>query len=576
MVHLVTGYAGFEHITSADQGSFNASFFGKGQFVMEAGKQMKAEIIDNHTVRVSDGDILMHGRHIRIPPDNYEEMTITTGTAGKNRVDLICMTYEKNTVDGTETAYMEVIKGIESEDSPQIPEYIVGDVLDGAEKNQMPLYSVTIAGVVLSEISCLFKTIPTYKTLAEKYEREFIQTCENHLGALGIIDTMNGIMSNDKSDQLTGALALKEYSVAVDEALNSKAGSNHTHDYLPLSGGIMNGPIQWFSDEVGHGALIGALQGSSGNQFCMAPDGWATTEALQSILYLGYLNGELQIRPRVDGAPWYLTGFRTKFNSGDNNNPTDWADVAVMESGEEHSSLWRKVSLFFKNVRYLWKLMGNTSLSGIGDGTVTGAVSALNSLLSGKASNGHTHDERYYTKAEVNALSNGAVHGGILEHWGIITENGQRFTSYVTGYYQVVSSNLVNLYFDVLLNEGYGNTSYTQHTHAFDEITLRAALGVSTLSWDNRQTTADCILGPTAIAEIQNADTKTILLAMNTVYSGCFSGYRANVDGRITRHYHSNGTVNMGGHIYTCGPNAPVLMRQGNIWRITIIGATYA
>lgn len=162
---------------------------------------------------------------------------------------------------------------------------------------------------------------------------------------------------------------------------NGKADANHSHDYLPLSGGIMNGPIQWFSNEVGHGALIGAFQYSHGNQFCLAPDGWATVESLQSILYLGYVDGELQIKPRTNGAPWYLTGFRSKFNSGDNDNPTGWADVAVMESGEEHSSLWRKISLFCKNVRYLWKLMGNTSLSGIGDGTVTGAISALNTGL---------------------------------------------------------------------------------------------------------------------------------------------------------------------------------------------------
>ena len=37
-----------------------------------------------------------------------------------------------------------------------------------------------------------------------------------------------------------------------------------------------------------------------------------------------------------------------------------------------------KVSTMFKNLRYLWKLLGNTSLSGIGDGTVTGAIDALN------------------------------------------------------------------------------------------------------------------------------------------------------------------------------------------------------
>ncbi len=69
------------------------------------------------------------------------------------------------------------------------------------------------------------------------------------------------------------------------------------------------------------------------------------------------------------------------FTSGDSISPTGWANVDLITSGEKHSSLWRKVSLFTKNMRYLWKLMGSTSLSGIGDGTVTGAISALNTGL---------------------------------------------------------------------------------------------------------------------------------------------------------------------------------------------------
>lgn len=93
--HLVTGYKGSEHIKSADQGSFNAAFFGSGQFVMEMGNQFEGSIVNNNTVRILDGDILMYGRHIRIDPDTFEDLTIETGNAGKNRIDLVCMTYER-------------------------------------------------------------------------------------------------------------------------------------------------------------------------------------------------------------------------------------------------------------------------------------------------------------------------------------------------------------------------------------------------------------------------------------------------------------------------------------------------
>jgi hypothetical protein len=164
MAHLVTGYAGYSHIKSADEGAFNASLFGDGQYVMELGNQFKGSIIDNNTVRILDGDGLMYGRHFRIEPNTYEDLTITTGTAGKNRIDLICMTYEKNIGDETEKVYLQVIKGTETVGTPIVPEYTNRNILEGVSLNQMPLYKVTIEGVVLSKIEKLFETIPSYIT----------------------------------------------------------------------------------------------------------------------------------------------------------------------------------------------------------------------------------------------------------------------------------------------------------------------------------------------------------------------------------------------------------------------------
>lgn len=210
MAHLITGYAGFEHIMSADQGSFNAAFFGGGCFVMESGNMMEASIINNNTVRVLDGDLLMYGRHIRIEPNTYEDITIDTGTAGKERFDLIVMTYEKNTSDGTETARLEVIKGTPSDGSPITPVYTDGNILEGATVCQFPLYKVHINGVVLEEVEQRFKTVSTFQTTAEQYEAEFQEACDTYLGSLNILDTMEEVNANTQPNQLAGALAVKE------------------------------------------------------------------------------------------------------------------------------------------------------------------------------------------------------------------------------------------------------------------------------------------------------------------------------------------------------------------------------
>lgn len=231
MVHLITGYRGYEHIKSADQGRFNSSFFGASEYVMESGNQCKAEYINNNTVRILDGDILMQGRHISIEPDSYEDLTIATGTAGTNRADLIVMTYKENEADGIEDAYLEVIQGTETTGTATLPTYTSGNILAGATYNQMPLYRVDVVGVTLQQtITPLFKSIPTYATLAEKYEQKFIEACESHLDSLNILDSMTEIQSNTESNQLAGALALKGLSEEVNTKIAGKANTSHSHD----------------------------------------------------------------------------------------------------------------------------------------------------------------------------------------------------------------------------------------------------------------------------------------------------------------------------------------------------------
>ncbi|MBR5306683.1 MAG: hypothetical protein IKU47_07160 [Oscillospiraceae bacterium] len=192
MVHLVTGYYGYEHIKSADQRAFNAAFFGDGQNVLEFGNQFAASIIDNNTVRILDGEGLMFGGHFRIETNSYEDVTITTGTAGSNRIDLICVTYKKNEADGTEQTYLEVIKGTAAS-SPKVPAYTTGNLLNGAIFNQMPLYKVNISGVALTSIEPMFTTIPTYKALAEQYAQQFASYIEENIKDIATKDDVDGI-----------------------------------------------------------------------------------------------------------------------------------------------------------------------------------------------------------------------------------------------------------------------------------------------------------------------------------------------------------------------------------------------
>lgn len=76
---------------------------------------------------------------------------------------------------------------------------------------------------------------------------------------------------------------------------------------------------------------------------------------------------------QASGAP--------KFTSGDAENPTQYTDVPVIVSDESTKSFRQKVSTMVKNIRYFAKLLGTTDISGITDGTVTGAVDIIGQYL---------------------------------------------------------------------------------------------------------------------------------------------------------------------------------------------------
>ena len=165
VLHLVTGRAGYQHITSTDQGRFNVNMFGSGQYVLETGAQFSASFANNPTsgnsVTVKGGDILMQGRYIRTGGMNSMTMLkIQSCTQGMRRHDLIVVRYTKDSATEIEEADFRVIMGTPSATEAIDPEYTVGDITLGqATENEMPLYRVVIEGASISKLEPLFEVV---------------------------------------------------------------------------------------------------------------------------------------------------------------------------------------------------------------------------------------------------------------------------------------------------------------------------------------------------------------------------------------------------------------------------------
>lgn len=156
-MHLITGYAGAEHVTAADAGSLNTAIFGSGQYVLDRGNKFAATIVTNNTIRIADGDIMMQGRHVRLAEGSYVDLTIDNGAQGMMRNDLIVARYTKDASTGVEAVNLVVIKGTAAASNPADPAYTAGDIInDHVALNDMPLYRVPLNGLNVQTLVPLF------------------------------------------------------------------------------------------------------------------------------------------------------------------------------------------------------------------------------------------------------------------------------------------------------------------------------------------------------------------------------------------------------------------------------------
>lgn len=170
MAHLITGYAGTGHITAADAAIFNAGICGPGKYVMDTAEKFAYNIISNNQIEISSGNLINQGRHINIPINTTETVTLENGNQGSSRIDLIVMRYSKDTATGIEQAKLTIIKGsdVATGINPIVPEYISGDIADGAVTDDFPLYEVRFDGLVISKVEAVFEMLPSFQTIFEK------------------------------------------------------------------------------------------------------------------------------------------------------------------------------------------------------------------------------------------------------------------------------------------------------------------------------------------------------------------------------------------------------------------------
>lgn len=154
---LVTGKWGEVHVTSAQQRNFNSGVVGDGQYVMHG---LTATMSDSNTLHVAPGVACMNGADIEVPAGGVD-VTVTNGTQGMMRSDLICVRYTMDGPSQKEKAELVCVRGTPAATDPQDPEYNDGSILDGSLVVDMPLYRVPLDGISVGDPEPLFEAAPS-------------------------------------------------------------------------------------------------------------------------------------------------------------------------------------------------------------------------------------------------------------------------------------------------------------------------------------------------------------------------------------------------------------------------------
>lgn len=111
---IITGYTGSPHVTAEQDRDINIGIFGNESYVLQTGSQLAAEVSSNNEIKVRDGVIMHQGCSASIKKNTYDSLTITNGSQGMKRVDLIVARYSRDPSTNVESLALKVIQGTPS------------------------------------------------------------------------------------------------------------------------------------------------------------------------------------------------------------------------------------------------------------------------------------------------------------------------------------------------------------------------------------------------------------------------------------------------------------------------------
>lgn len=146
-IELVDGKAGVTHISSEDKAIIHQAKFSKSDVVYDWGDAFKCSMSSPNRATVGTGCASIQGLDWHITA--AESVTISNGSQGMKRNDIICAHYHRDSKTGNELVELTVLKGTPNATTAADPTIPSGKILSGAVDAYMPLWRIPLDGITV-------------------------------------------------------------------------------------------------------------------------------------------------------------------------------------------------------------------------------------------------------------------------------------------------------------------------------------------------------------------------------------------------------------------------------------------
>lgn len=152
---IVSGRTGSPHVTSQQFRQMLEGIIGQGSYIITSGENLKPELSSNNLLKIRSGMIAHHGCISCVDIGTYDEVTLTNGSQGMKRIDLIVNRHTRNAETEVENCSWKVIQGKPVASNPAVPAYTSGNLQNGDLVDECPAFEVHYDGINVTEVKSL-------------------------------------------------------------------------------------------------------------------------------------------------------------------------------------------------------------------------------------------------------------------------------------------------------------------------------------------------------------------------------------------------------------------------------------